>query len=168
MRKYVFAFALFISAVASWTDAAACSCLRPVLADLYKDSTHVILGEVVKVELVTQNPVHNQDATYVATVKAAETYKGASDVEVRITYKARYLEPGKALPPLPTTVDEETGEELEIIQVGGCEGGLAVGARLFVFEKQGEPLHYGGWCTQRVMHESIIKPDYMRSLRDDR
>jgi hypothetical protein len=67
--------------------------------------------------------------------------------------------------PVPTVVGEN-GRTLTL--VGGCGGGMAVGIRYFVFEKQAVPLHYGGWCSQRVMSESIIVPDYMRTLRDAR
>jgi hypothetical protein len=165
MRRTCAALALLFAGLAPWADATACSCLRPALTDLYKDSAHVILGEVVSVELQTRDAVHGQEVTYVATVKPVETYKGPSDVVVRVTYTGLYAEPGRPLPP-PTVVDEVTGETL--VLVGGCGGGMAVGVKYFIFEKQGEPLHYGGWCTQRVMYESIIVPDYMRSLRDAR
>jgi hypothetical protein len=164
MRRSYTILGLLFTIVAPWTDAVACSCLRPVLADLYQDSTHVIFGEVVRIDLVTKNPVHGEKVTYVATVKPIETYKGPSDVEARVTFTEKYVEPGGSLP--EQTVVSENGETL--VLVGGCEWGMAVGLKYVVFEKKDAPLNYYGWCGDRVMSDGIIKLDYMRTLRDAR
>lgn len=167
MARHIATLVVFLAALAHWGDAAACTCLRPVLPDLYKDSTHVFLGEVVKIELLTTDPVHGQEVTYVATLGRVETFKGSSSAEARVTFTGTYAEPGRPIP-RESVVDEATGETLEIVVVGGCALGMAAGAKYYIFEKRGEPLHYSGWCAQRVMHESLIALDSLRSLRDAR
>jgi hypothetical protein len=40
--------------------------------------------------------------------------------------------------------------------------------KYYIFEKQGEPLTYAGWCAPRVVYETIIAIEFMRGLRDAR
>lgn len=51
------AVALLLTLLAPWMEANACSCGRPPLQALYKESTRVFLGDVVKIEVLTGNPV---------------------------------------------------------------------------------------------------------------
>jgi hypothetical protein len=159
------AVAFLLALLAPWMEANACSCGRPHLPALYKESARVFLGDVVKIEVLTSNPVHGQEVTYGAMVRPVETFKGASTTDVQVTFKGTYIEPGRTLP-APTVIDEETGRTLTLID-GGCDFGMSQ-SKYYIFEKQDEPLQYGGWCSTRVVYESIIVLDFMRSLRDAR
>lgn len=163
----IFAFALFIAALAPWTHVAACTCGRPDLRDLYKNSTRVFLGEVVEIGLLTKDPVDGQEVTYFARVRPLETFKGPSSIDVRVTFTGKYAAPASRPPQDKAVVDPAFGERTLTLVDSGCGFGMAEG-KYYIFEKQGEPLTYAGWCSQRVVYETIIVLDFMRSLRDAR
>lgn len=164
--------AILLAFLAPWTEATACSCGRPSLPDLYKDSTRVFLGEVEKIDLLTKDPVDGQEVTYVATVRPQEIFKGSSNASVRVTFKGRYATPS---PPLSeserraraTVLDPTFAERTLTIVDSGCSFGMAEG-KYYIFEKQGEPLSYSGWCAPRVVYETIVVLEFMRGLRNAR
>jgi hypothetical protein len=172
MRRRYKVIGFLFTILAPWADAGACSCARPVLADLYKDSTRVFLGEVEKVDLLTNDPVDGQEVTYVATVRPREIFKGSSNASVRVTFKRKYATPSPSLSELKlrvrATVLDPAFAERTLTIVDGCGSGMAEGSKYYIFEKQGEPLADPSWCSPRIVYDSIIKLDYMRTLRDAR
>lgn len=167
MRNHIAAFALFVTTLAAWTGAVACTCARPELTDLYKNSTRVFLGEVVDIALLTKDPVDGQEVTYVATVRPLETFKGSSNDDVRVTFTGRYAVPISRPLPDQAELDPAFAERSLTLVTSSCTFGMPEG-KYYIFEMQGEPLTYTGWCSPRVVYESIIKLDYMRTLRDAR
>jgi hypothetical protein len=167
MRKHFAALAVLAATLAPWTDVAACTCLRPSLPELYGDSARVFLGEVVEIGLLTENPVDGQEVTYVATVRPLETFKGSSGADVRVTFTGKYAAPVSSPLPDRSVVDPAFAERTLTLVDSSCSFGMAEG-KYFIFEKQGEPLTYAGWCSQRVVFESIIVLEFMRGLRDAR
>lgn len=119
------------------------------------------------IALLTKDPVDGQEVTYVATVRPLETFKGTSNDDVRVIFTGRYAVPvSRPLPDQPE-LDPAFAEETVTLVSSSCAFGMSDG-KYYVFERQGEPLTYTGWCTQRVVYESLIKLDYMRTLRDAR
>lgn len=158
--------AVLLTLLAPWTEASACSCARPPLPALFNDSTRVFLGEVVKIELLTKDPVDGQEVTYAATVRPLETFKGSSNDDVRVTFTGKYAAPASRPLPEQSEVDPVFGERALTI-VSGCPSGMAEG-KYYIFEKQGEPLTNPGWCSPRIVYETIIVLEFMRGLRDAR
>jgi hypothetical protein len=172
MRRRYAVIGVLFTILTPWADAVACSCARPVLADLYKDSTRVFLGEVERIELLTKDPVEGQKVTYVATVRPQEIFKGSSNASVRVTFQRKYATPRPSLSESElrarATVLDPTFAERTLTIVDGCSSGMAEGSKYYIFERQGEPLADPGWCSPRIVYDSIIKLDYMRTLRDAR
>ncbi|MEO8315067.1 MAG: hypothetical protein ABI645_09755 [Pseudomonadota bacterium] len=169
MKRSVAIMTVLVAILAPWSTARACSCARPNLTGLYEDSTRAFLGEVVEIKLLTKDPVDGQEATFAATVRPLETFKGLSNADVQVTFKRKYAAPTAQVLPLPdpTVIDPAFAERTVTLVDSGCGFGMSEG-KYYIFEKQGEPLQYGGWCSPRVVYESIIVLDFMRGLRDAR
>jgi hypothetical protein len=136
---------------------------------LYNDSTRAFLGKVIEIKLLTKDPVDGQEVTFVATVRPLETFKGSSNADVQVTFKGKHATPtAPALPvPSPAVIDPAFAERTVTLVDSGCGFGMSEG-KYYIFEKQGEPLTYEGWCSARVVSESIIVLEFMRGLRDAR
>jgi hypothetical protein len=134
------------------SNAFACRCVQPVLAQIFENSTHVILGEVVRIDLASRNPVHGEKADYVAVLRAVETFKGHAGREVRVKFADHYANP------------QREGVQPEEIAVNSCDASIEVGERYLIFEKESEPLELGSWCSQRIQIADRIDLDYLRAL----
>jgi hypothetical protein len=139
MRKHIAKFALLTAlAAAPWMEAHACDCriLDPDKA--HQDSTHIILGEVIKVEAITTAPDGRGNIEYVATLKPVETYRGKPNVEVRVKF---FVNPG----------------------VIGCGVSMKVGERYVILEKERDSLIYDGLCAERIRVAIHSVVEYMRT-----
>jgi hypothetical protein len=171
MRKYIAAVALVVAIIAPLVALAVCVCPRPVVSYLYKTSTRVFLGEVVKIELLTLGPVGGQEVTYAATVRPLEIFKGVSNTNVRVTFITRYRDPAPIISlPGPPVIDPAFSERaVTIVTSDRCDSSNEMAdSKYYIFEKQGEPLVYSGCGTERIVSEVATTIDAMRSLRDAR
>jgi hypothetical protein len=171
MGKHIAAVALLVATMTPSVGSARCVCPYPALPYLYKNSTRVFLGEVVGIELMTKNPADSQEVTYVATVRPLELFKGASNVDIRVTFTATYFVPKPPIPlQSPAVLDPAFGERtLTIVTSGSCRPlPMMADGKYYIFESQGEPLTYSGCGTERIVSENGTTIDAMRSLRDAR
>jgi hypothetical protein len=171
MSKHIAAIALLMATMVPLAVFAACACPRPELSYLYKTSVRAFFGEVVKVEILTKDPVDGKEATYVATVRPVEVFKGASNADVRVTFTKIYTVPKPPIPARdPPMLDPAFGERsVTYIDSDRCGSSHEMaGGKYYIFEKQGEPLTYSGWCTERVVEETAATIDVMRGLQQRR
>jgi hypothetical protein len=119
-------------------------CLRTDLAKIHKESTRIILGEVVKIELIqaAQGDDVNQASEYVATLKPVEIFRGRRDVEVRVRFSA---------------------SPRHFIILTDGEVIMAIGERYVLFEKEPGTLRYGSVCEDRVKKADNEIIEYVRS-----
>jgi hypothetical protein len=129
-----------ILAFTPWFGAQACECIARDVAKTYKDSTHVILGEVVKVDLVTAGQDNGGRLEYVATLKPVKTYKGQPNVEVRVRF----------------FVNRDI--------ISSCDATMRPGERYVILEKEREPLIYDSWCGVRIRQANAYLLDQVQAL----
>jgi hypothetical protein len=145
MRKRIAKFALLSAlALAPCNRANAYECLRTDLANVHMDSTRIILGEVVKIELIqaAQRDDATQMSEYVATLKPVETFRGRRDVEVRVRFRAG---------------------PRQFIILTDAEVIMVIGERYVVFEKGPDTLRYESICEDRVKKADREISEYVRS-----
>ena len=89
MRKRIATLALLsVLTLAPCITANAYECVRTDLAKVHKDSTRIILGEVVKIEPLPSAQGDEVMREYVATLKPVESFRGQPNVEVRVRFSA--------------------------------------------------------------------------------
>ncbi len=171
VRRNIAAVALLVATITPSVSSAMCVCPYPALPYLYNNSTRIFLGEVVGIELVTTNPVVGQKATYAATIKPLELFKGTSSANIRVTFETRYMDPAPPIPlPVPPVLDPAFSERtLTMVDSGSCEPSpLMADWKYYIFENQGQQLTYSGCWTERIVNDNATTIDAMRSLRDAR
>jgi hypothetical protein len=137
--------ALFsLLALAPSIKARAYECLRTDLARVQRESTRIVLGEVVKIELLqaAQGDDANLTSEYVATLKPVEIFRGRRDVEVRVKFRA--------------------GPRQFIILADG-EVIMAPGEQYVLFEREPNTLRYDSLCEDRVKEADNELVEYVRS-----
>jgi hypothetical protein len=117
-------------------------CVRTDLAKVHKDSTRVIIGEVVKIEVIQAAQGDEVIGEYVATLKPVEAFRGQPNVEARVRFSAhsRYF-----------TITNDS----EVI--------MTIGERYVLFEKEPDTLRYDSICADRVKKADKDIMEYLRS-----
>jgi hypothetical protein len=146
MRKRIVDFVLFsaLALAPCIKGNASEECVRTDLTKVHKESTRIVLGEVVKIELIqaARGDDVNPTGEYVATLKPVETFRGRRDVEVRVRFRA--------------------GPRQFIILTDG-EVIMAIGERYVLFEKGRDTLRYYSACEDRVKKADKEIVEYLRS-----
>ncbi len=129
----------------------ACPCRLEPLDDIYHDSTDVFIAEVVAVRRVTDRPVLNEFADYVATFAVTHVYKGDPDSRFELPFRGRYAE-----------VDPREPDFEEII-VGDCEARFALDEmRIFLLDGD-EPVE-ARWCSSRIHSPYRVNMEFLEEL----
>ena len=150
MKRRAFILGAFGTTVVATTQrATACSCSLPPLAEVFRSSDRVLLGEVTRVEQITTQPVHGKKADYVALIRALEFFKGAAEPEVRVYFSNRF------------EAQNRSGEEGEEVVISSCDAAMAVGEQYVILEKRGERLELTSWCVDRIHIASRIRLDFL-------
>jgi hypothetical protein len=146
MRKRIARLALLSAlALASCINANAYEeCVRTDLAKVQKDSTRVILGEVVKIELIqaARGDGLMAKGEYVATLKPVEAFRGKADVEMRVRFLA---------------------SRMNFVITTDAEVIMTMGERYVLFEKEPDTLRYDSACEDRVKKADKEVLEYVRS-----
>jgi hypothetical protein len=130
-----------VLAMGLWVDVQACECLRLDTAATYKESTHVFLGEVVRVEALPKSGGDKSEtAEYVAVLKAVETYKGKPGREVRVRFS------------------------VSLTSRSSCGASMRVGERYVILEREPTPLIYESYCSSRIRPATKYMMDYLKNL----
>lgn len=158
MRRTHIITALLTTAV-SLTDAvSACSCMRPDLSELYGESEHVSLAEVV--DLRVDSSVVSERGTFVcvATLRPIESFKAPEVREFRVQYSVSdRSECGE--PPVPIPATQE-------VIVSTCGPHLELSERYLVFVPESARIEIESMCDPRIHYDFRIRMDFMRELRD--
>jgi hypothetical protein len=145
MRKRVASLALLSAlALAPCVTATAYECVRTDLAKVHKESTRIILGEVIRIELTqaAQDDGLLAKGEYVATLKPVEAFRGKPDVEVRVRFLA---------------------SRMNFVITTDAEVIMTMGERYVLFEKEPDTLRYYSVCEDRVKKADKEIVEYVRS-----
>ena len=121
------------------------------LDQVFHDSTDVFIAEVIAVRRVTDRPVLNEVADYVATFRVTHVYKGNPEAEFELSFRGRYSE-----------VDPRGSDVQEII-VGGCEAGFALD-EMRIFLLNGDERVEAHWCSSRIHAPYRVNMEYLEEL----
>ncbi len=124
----------------------ACSCDLESIDAVYERSAHVWLAKVVRVDMLTKRPKHNEIVTYRAYFEPLEVLKGNPPDRYSLKYKGRYQDP--------------TGD---VITVGGCYSSFEVGEEYLLLKRRGRKVR-PGWCSSEIHPKYRVRFELVREL----
>jgi hypothetical protein len=136
--------------------AAACSCSGRPLPELVSDSDDIYVAEVTSVRRVTQQPRHNEQATYEIEVKPLIVFKGQAPESMKLTYTTTYHDKALVL----VAAEDESVEHV----VTSCDRSYDMGSTFLLLLKRQEPITSVGACTQRAIESP--RPALIRAVRE--
>ncbi len=136
--------------------AVACSCAGRPLPEVYADSDDVYVAEVISVRRVTQNPRHNEQATYEIEVSPLMLLKGRAPESMKLTYTTTYHDKRLVL--------AATDDELVEYSVTSCDSSYGVGTTFLFLLKRQVPIASVGMCSERARADP--QPTHIRAIKE--
>jgi hypothetical protein len=149
-------FLLICGGLIATEAAVACSCAGRPLPEVYADSEDVYVAEVISVRRVTQNPRHNEQATYEIEVRPLMLLKGRAPESMKLNYTTTYHDERLVL--------AATDDELVEYSVTSCDSAYDVGTTFLFLLKRQEPIASVGMCSQRA--HANPQPATIRAIKE--